>query len=91
MIRGHLLMERIRQAETDAPKPMSGFAGFLRRDLDAVTAWLTLTWSSGVVEGQGAGAPWATTVVVGWARGRAKAAGPTIRQAHIPARPRRTV
>lgn len=49
--RGHLLMDWIRQAETDAPKPMSGFAGFLRRDLDAVTAGLTLTWSSGVVEG----------------------------------------
>ncbi|MGW2564142.1 transposase [Streptomyces sp. NPDC001514] len=48
---GHLLMDWIRQAETDAPKPMSGFAGFLRRDLDAVAAGLTLTWSSGVVEG----------------------------------------
>lgn len=30
---------------------MSGFAGFLRRDLDAVTTGLTLPWSSGVVEG----------------------------------------
>ena len=49
--RGHLLLEWIRQTEQDAPKPMSGFAGFLRRDLDAVTAGLTLTWSSGVVEG----------------------------------------
>ncbi|MFJ9683906.1 ISL3 family transposase [Streptomyces sp. NPDC101194] len=49
--RGYLLLEWIRQAETDAPKPVSGFAGFLRRDLDAVTAGLTLTWSSGVVEG----------------------------------------
>ncbi|MGW1076051.1 hypothetical protein [Streptomyces sp. NPDC002537] len=47
--RGHLLLEWIRQAEQDAPKPMSGFAGFLRRDLDAVTAGLTLPWSSGVV------------------------------------------
>ncbi|WP_406164023.1 transposase [Streptomyces canus] len=33
------------------PKPMKGFAGFLRQDLDAVTAGLTLPWSSGVVEG----------------------------------------
>ncbi|MGY5014684.1 transposase [Streptomyces sp. 900105755] len=32
-------------------KPMQGFAGFLRQDLDAVTAGLTLPWSSGVVEG----------------------------------------
>lgn len=30
---------------------MSGFAGSLRQDLDAVTAGLTLKWSSGVVEG----------------------------------------
>ncbi len=49
--RGHLLQQWIRQAEQDAPKPMSGFAGFLRRDLDAVTAGLILPWSSGVVEG----------------------------------------
>ncbi|MGK5627941.1 ISL3 family transposase [Streptomyces sp. URMC 123] len=49
--RGQLLHDWIRQAEQDAPKPMSGFAGFLRRDLDAVTAGLTLAWSSGVVEG----------------------------------------
>ncbi|MER5403081.1 transposase [Streptomyces sp. NPDC002599] len=47
----YLLMEWIRQAEQDAPKPMKGFAGFLRQDLDAVTAGLTLPWSSGVVEG----------------------------------------
>ncbi|GAO13055.1 transposase [Streptomyces lydicamycinicus] len=49
--RGYLLQEWIRQAEQDAPKPMKGFAGFLRQDLDAVTAGLTLPWSSGVVEG----------------------------------------
>ncbi|MFE7332923.1 hypothetical protein ACFU8W_50650 [Streptomyces sp. NPDC057565] len=41
----------MRQAEQDAPKPVSGFAGFLRQDLDAVTADLTLRWSSGIVEG----------------------------------------
>lgn len=49
--RGSFLLEWIRQAEQGAPKPMSGFAGFLRQDLDAVTAGLTLHWSSGVVEG----------------------------------------
>ena len=49
--RGYILLEWIRQAEQDAPKPMQGFAGFLRQDLDAVTAGLTLPWNSGVVEG----------------------------------------
>ncbi|MCX4826087.1 transposase [Streptomyces sp. NBC_01142] len=49
--RGYLLLEWIRQAEQDAPKPLQGLAGFLRQDLDAVTAGLTLSWSSGVVEG----------------------------------------
>ncbi|WP_324615667.1 transposase [Streptomyces sp. XY66] len=49
--RGFLLPEWIRQAELDAPKPVSGFAGFLRQDLAAVTAGLTLHWSSGIVEG----------------------------------------
>ncbi|MFE5940822.1 transposase [Streptomyces sp. NPDC056470] len=48
---GFLLNDWIRQAEQDAPKPMSGFAGFLRQDLDAVATGLTLEWSSGVVEG----------------------------------------
>jgi transposase len=49
--RGYLLLEWIRQAEQDAPKPMKGFAGFLSQDLDAVTAGLTLPRSSGAVEG----------------------------------------
>lgn len=49
--RGYLLLEWIRQAEQDAPKPMKSFAGFLRQDLDAVTAGLTLPWSSEVIEG----------------------------------------
>ncbi|MFF4121113.1 ISL3 family transposase [Streptomyces sp. NPDC001714] len=49
--RGYLLLEWIRQAEQDAPKPVRGFAGFLRQDLDAITAGLPLPWSSGVVEG----------------------------------------
>ncbi|MFC8393589.1 transposase [Streptomyces sp. NPDC057238] len=50
--RGYLLLEWIRQAEQDASKPMKGFAGFLRQDLDAVTAGLGPPWSSGVVEGR---------------------------------------
>ncbi|MGW7048157.1 transposase [Streptomyces avermitilis] len=50
-MRCRFLSEWIRQAEQDAPKPMQGFAGFLRQDLDAVTACRTLSWSSGVVEG----------------------------------------
>ncbi|MGW6602203.1 transposase [Streptomyces sp. NPDC055036] len=49
--RGMLLPEWIRQAEQNAPKPVSGFASFLRQDLAAVTAGLTLPWSSGIVEG----------------------------------------
>ena len=49
--RGHLLPEWIRQAEQDAPASVRSFAGFLRQDLDAVTAGLTLEWSSGKVEG----------------------------------------
>jgi transposase len=49
--RGYPLLEWIRQAEQDAPRPMNGFAGFLRQELDAVTAGLSLPWNSGVVEG----------------------------------------
>ncbi|WP_254396457.1 ISL3 family transposase [Streptomyces sp. AC512_CC834] len=49
--RGGMLLEWIRQAELDAPVPVRSFAGFLRQNLDAVTAGLTLEWSSGKVEG----------------------------------------
>ncbi|MEU0399423.1 transposase [Streptomyces sp. NPDC006197] len=49
--RGGLLPDWIRQAEQDAPTPVRSFAGFLRQDLDAVTAGLTLEWSSDKVEG----------------------------------------
>ncbi|OIV39515.1 hypothetical protein BIV57_00730 [Mangrovactinospora gilvigrisea] len=49
--RGHLLIDWIRQTEQEAPAPVRGFGGFLRQDLAAVTAGLTLDWSSGVVEG----------------------------------------
>lgn len=44
-------MDWIRQAEQDSPAPMRRFGGLLRQDLAAVTAGLTLEWSSGVVEG----------------------------------------
>ncbi|MFE1559425.1 transposase [Streptomyces sp. NPDC058734] len=49
--RGFLLTKWIRQAEQDGPKHVNNFPGFLRGDLDAVTAGLTLHRSSGVVEG----------------------------------------
>ncbi|MFD7064811.1 transposase [Streptomyces sp. NPDC059906] len=49
--RGYLLLEWIRPAEPEAPKPMKGFAVFLGQDLDAVTAGLTLPWRSGTAEG----------------------------------------
>ncbi|MGW7004025.1 transposase [Streptomyces sp. NPDC054933] len=45
------MLDRIRQAEQEAPNPVRGFAGFLRNDLDAVTAGLTPPWSSGITEG----------------------------------------
>ncbi|MFD7451828.1 transposase [Kitasatospora sp. NPDC059827] len=48
---GALLHDWIREAEQDAPALMRSFAGFLRQDLDAVTAGLTLEWRSGKVEG----------------------------------------
>ncbi|MDX2916393.1 ISL3 family transposase, partial [Streptomyces griseiscabiei] len=49
--RGHRLLEWVRQAEHDAPAPVLSFAQSLCLDLDAVTAGLTLPWSSGIVEG----------------------------------------
>lgn len=49
--RGHQLLEWVRQAEHDAPCPILSFAQSLCLDLDAVTAGLTLPWSSGIVEG----------------------------------------
>jgi transposase len=41
----------VREAETNGPAPVRGFAGFLRQDWDAVLAGMTLVYSSGVVEG----------------------------------------
>ncbi|WP_051817351.1 transposase [Kitasatospora sp. NRRL B-11411] len=48
---GTLLPDWIDQAEQDAPTPIRSFAGYLRHDLAAVTAGLTLEWSSSKVEG----------------------------------------
>ncbi|WP_406410361.1 ISL3 family transposase [Streptomyces sp. NBC_01614] len=50
-LRGSLLLDWIREAERDAPAPLRSFASYLRQDLAAVTAGLTLDWSSGKVEG----------------------------------------
>ncbi|MDQ1032673.1 transposase [Streptomyces umbrinus] len=49
--RGHQLLTRICEAERDAPAPILSFAQGLCLDLDAVTAGLSLPWSSGIVEG----------------------------------------
>ncbi|WP_328760303.1 ISL3 family transposase [Streptomyces sp. NBC_00271] len=49
--RGHQLLEWVREVERDAPAPILSFAQSLCLDLDAVTAGLTLPWSSGIVEG----------------------------------------
>ncbi|MFC4503693.1 MULTISPECIES: transposase [Streptomyces] len=48
--RGHLLGEWIRQAERCDLRPIRSFASFLRQEIDAVTAGLTLSYRSGVVE-----------------------------------------
>ncbi|PBD02153.1 hypothetical protein BX281_10382 [Streptomyces sp. Ag82_O1-15] len=57
------LLEWIRQAEQDPPKPMRGFAGSLRQDHGAVPEWRDLPGRR--AEGGGRGA----------ARGRAVALG----------------
>ncbi|MFC9534925.1 ISL3 family transposase [Streptomyces sp. NPDC056975] len=49
--RGAMLALWIREAEQSAVGPIRSFGSFLRQDLDAVTAGLSLPWSSGVVEG----------------------------------------
>lgn len=49
--RGTMLPQWIRQAEISDLPPLRSFAGSLRQDFDVVTAGLTLSWSSGVVEG----------------------------------------
>lgn len=46
--RGHQLLAWVREVERDAPAPVLAFAQGLCLDLDAVTAGLTLPWSSGI-------------------------------------------
>lgn len=50
-LHGHLLTRWIKAAEGSDLPPLRGFATNLRKDLDAVTAGLTLPYSSGMVEG----------------------------------------
>lgn len=49
--RGHLLRDWIQKAELDGPTAIGIFADSIRQDLQAVTAGLTLPYSSGIVEG----------------------------------------
>lgn len=48
---GTMLGLWIREAEQSTIGPLRSFGSFLRQDFDAVTAYLTLPYSSGVVEG----------------------------------------
>jgi transposase len=48
---GHLLRDWIQKAELSGPEAIGIFAGSVRQDLSAVTAGLTLSYSSGAVEG----------------------------------------
>ncbi|MGW4372015.1 ISL3 family transposase [Nocardia takedensis] len=50
--RGHDLQRWMTEAATDDQPALRSFLHGLRRDYDAVTAGLTLPWSSGPVEGQ---------------------------------------
>ncbi|MEV0116895.1 hypothetical protein AB0H77_27245 [Streptomyces sp. NPDC050844] len=52
--RGALLGRWIREAERSTIGPLRALGSFLRQDIDAVTAGLTLPYSSGVVEGHSA-------------------------------------
>ncbi|MFB9573093.1 transposase [Streptomyces yanii] len=49
--RGTMLGLWIGEAEQSNLGPLKSFGGFLRQDFDAVTAGVTLPYSSGVVEG----------------------------------------
>ncbi|MFD8982661.1 transposase [Streptomyces sp. NPDC059564] len=49
--RGHLLQDWIQKAELGGPDAIGIFADSIRQDLPAVTAGLTLPYSSGIVEG----------------------------------------
>ncbi|MCT9094303.1 ISL3 family transposase [Streptomyces sp. ASQP_92] len=48
---GHQLRDWIQKAEVSGPEAIGVFAGSVRQDLPAVTAGLTLPYSSGAVEG----------------------------------------
>ncbi|MHC5262668.1 ISL3 family transposase [Streptomyces sp. UC4497] len=48
---GHLLRDWIQKAEVSGPEAIGVFADSVRQDLPAVTAGLTLSYSSGAVEG----------------------------------------
>ncbi|GAU71589.1 transposase [Streptomyces sp. NBRC 110611] len=50
-LHGHLLTHWIKAAEGSGLTSLRGFAGNLRKDLDAATASLTLPYSSGMIEG----------------------------------------
>ncbi|MGW7172265.1 transposase [Streptomyces xanthophaeus] len=49
--RGHLLRDWIQKAELSGPDVIGTFADSIRQDLHAVTAGLTLPYSSSIVEG----------------------------------------
>ncbi|MDQ1051742.1 hypothetical protein [Streptomyces sp. V4I2] len=49
--RGHLLRDWIQKAELGGPDAIGIFADSIRQGLQAVTACLTLSYSSGIVEG----------------------------------------
>ncbi|MFE2972371.1 ISL3 family transposase [Streptomyces sp. NPDC059340] len=49
--RGHLLRDWIQKAERGGPDALGVFADSIRQDLHAITAGLTLPYSSGIVEG----------------------------------------
>ncbi|MFI6463133.1 transposase [Streptomyces sp. NPDC050538] len=49
--RGHQLRSWIQKAELSGPDATGVFADSIRQDLKAVTAGLTLPYSSGIVEG----------------------------------------
>lgn len=48
---GHLLQDWVQKAEVSGPEAIGVFADSIRQDLPAVTAGLTLSYSSGAVEG----------------------------------------
>ena len=50
-LRGRELEQWMKAVDTDDLPALHSFVRGLRRDLDAVTAGLTLPWSSGPVEG----------------------------------------